>query len=264
MRQAILLGAELHRDRFELLPQAVDHRTFALIWSGSRPMLASFFARSCSSSSASRSWLALQLLAEHLRRVLRPLRLGLRVLFDEHVASRLAMRCARSGLGRRSRAGSSRCPSRVAAAADRLVDVDDGLATGAQPGRVLDRLARVQLLLADDPLEHLPAQQLLRDGALPLFAVERADAAQQLRRQRRRGDADLRLRQVLRGPERREQRRRPRRRPAAGTIEPPLAAADAPTGSRAGETTVLPSPNPHGLRDDDLHPDTVAVDFARR
>ena len=98
----------------------------------------------------------------------------------------------------------SRAPPR---AADRLRHHDVLLDAGAQRGRgLLDRLVGLSCLFADDPLEHGAAQQLLRDGALPFLGVERLHAAQQLGRQRRIGDADLRLRLVLAGQEQRERR----------------------------------------------------------
>ena len=96
----------------------------------------------------------------------------------------------------------------------------------AQRGRgLLDRLAGREVLLAHDPLEHGPAQQLLGDGALTLLGVERLHAAQQLRRERRIGDADLGLRGVLARQEHRE-RRADDDRQHERHDEPPLAAAE--------------------------------------
>ena len=89
---------------------------------------------------------------------------------------------------------------------------------------LLDRLVRAQLLFADDPLEHGAAQQLLGDGALPLLGVERLHAAQQFRRQRRIGDADLGLRLVLARQEHRERRADRAIAEHQRDDEPPLAA----------------------------------------
>ena len=87
-------------------------------------------------------------------------------------------------------------------------------------------------------------------------------AAQQIRRQRRRRRCRSRaFGGVLARQQHREQPRRRRSTAASGTMNHHLRRLR-PTRNRAGESDVLPLLNPHGLRDDELHADPVAVDFA--
>src|SRR3954471_6229282 len=95
---------------------------------------------------------------------------------------------------------------RIGVLSDRVWHRDVLFHLGAQPASdVLHRLVGRDFLVAHDALEHLRTQQLLRDRALALLFVHRADTAKQLRRQGRCRDTDLRERDVFTRPQRRQQ-----------------------------------------------------------
>ena len=174
----VLLGADLHRDRLELAARAVDHLH----------VRANLLRQAADVVLLLDPQLVLEigqprlrrrdLLLEHLGRVLRAVGLELRVLLDEDRGDAVgdALRAFGIPVGVAEVEevdAAGRVGTAVQADGRRHLDVLREVGPQRRRGLV-GRLRLVQVLLADDAIEHGRAEQQLLDRALPLDRIHRA------------------------------------------------------------------------------------------